>query len=94
MGATTVRAGADGPSKEKITGKQADVLMAAHYAGEAALRMLKPGRTNTEITDMVGKIASEYGVNPVIGVLSHNMTRFVIDGDKCIIAKSDQENKV
>lgn len=94
VGATTFQAGVEGPSTKKITGKQADVLMAAHFAGEAALRLLRPGRTNTEITEVVGKIASEYGVNPVIGVLSHNMTRFVIDGDKCIIAKSDQDNKV
>ena len=27
----------------KITGRQADALLAAHYASEAALRLMKPG---------------------------------------------------
>lgn len=27
----------------KVTGKKADVLLAAHYAAEAALRLVRPG---------------------------------------------------
>ena len=27
----------------KVTGRKADVLLAAHYASEAALRLMKPG---------------------------------------------------
>ena len=27
----------------KLTGRQADVMLAAHYASEAALRLVKPG---------------------------------------------------
>ncbi len=27
----------------KITGRKADILLAAHYASEAALRLMKPG---------------------------------------------------
>ena len=30
-------------SDKKVTGRQADVILAAHYASEAALRMVKPG---------------------------------------------------
>ena len=29
--------------KDKITGRQADVMLAAHLASEAALRLVKPG---------------------------------------------------
>ena len=28
---------------EKVTGRKADVILAAHYASEAALRLVKPG---------------------------------------------------
>lgn len=30
----------------KVTGKKADVILAAHYAAEAALRLLKGGNEN------------------------------------------------
>lgn len=29
--------------KEKVTGRKADVVLAAYYASEAALRLVKPG---------------------------------------------------
>jgi len=29
--------------EKKITGRKADVVLAAHYASQAALRLLKPG---------------------------------------------------
>lgn len=32
-----------GSEKSKVTGRNADVLLAAHFASEAALRLLKPG---------------------------------------------------
>jgi methionine aminopeptidase len=30
-------------SEAKVTGRRADVVLAAHYASQAALRLLKPG---------------------------------------------------
>jgi len=32
-----------GSLEKKVTGKKADVVLAAHYASQAALRLLKPG---------------------------------------------------
>lgn len=43
---------------------------------------------------MIQKVANEFKVTPVQGVLSHEMTRHVIDGDKVILNKPDVENKV
>lgn len=30
-------------AENKVTGRKADVVLAAHYASQAALRLLKPG---------------------------------------------------
>ncbi|KAF8930155.1 Proliferation-associated protein 2G4, partial [Haplosporangium bisporale] len=68
-----------------ITGKQADVLMAAHQAAEAAVRLIRAGNANTPVTDNVGRIAAAYGCKPVEGMLSHQQEKNVIDGKKQII---------
>lgn len=78
----------------KITGKKADVLVAVNTAAEAAVRLLKAGANSSKVTEAITKISEDFKVNPLVGVLSHNMDRFVIAGDKVIIAKEDQENKV
>ena len=51
-------------------------------------------RQNSEITEMIGKVAADFKCSPVQGVLSHEMTRNVIDGKKVIIQRPDPENKV
>uniref|UniRef100_A0A915HZB5 Peptidase M24 domain-containing protein n=1 Tax=Romanomermis culicivorax TaxID=13658 RepID=A0A915HZB5_ROMCU len=53
-------------NKKKITGRKADVILAAHNALETAIRMLKPGQyKNNEITDVIQKIA-ENGEKQII----------------------------
>ena len=43
-----------------VTGRKADVMMAAHLASEAALRLVKPGNENTEVTETISKIGEAY----------------------------------
>lgn len=81
-------------SPNATTGNKADVICAAHFAAEAAYRLLKPGKKNTEVTEAINKIAAEYKVNAVEAVLSHQMKRYVIDGNKVIISKQTLEQKV
>ena len=83
-------ASADSPA----TGKTADVLAAAYTGAEAILRLVKPGAKNTDIPEVLEKIAAAHGCSVVEGVLSHQMKRFMIDGEKCILAKGDVETKV
>lgn len=64
------------------TGRKADVMQAAWQAAECAQRMLKDGCTNAEITEMIATVAESYNVNPVEGVLSHQMKKHVIDANK------------
>lgn len=91
---TMVVADAKDEKTKTVTGKGAQVLTAAHTAAEIALRMLKPGATNTSITDAIAKVASAYKVQAVQGVLSHQLKHFIIDGEKVILNRADPEQKV
>ena len=51
-----IGAAADNP----VTGRKADVVMAAHLASEAALRLVKPGNENTEVTETTSKIGEAF----------------------------------
>lgn len=94
VAAHTIVVGDEGPSTEAVTGKVADVVNAAYTAAELAIRMVKVGAKNGPLTDMFNKVASAFGCNVVTGVLSHQMTRNIIDGEKVIISKSDVDQKV
>jgi curved DNA binding protein len=91
--ANTVLVGETGV-EAKISGRQGDVMAAAWTAAQAAIRLLKPGNKNNQITEVIEQAAADFKCTPVQGVLSHQMTRFVIDGEKVILNKSDLENKV
>jgi len=76
------------------TGRQADVICAAHYAAECVHRLVKPGKKNTEVTEVINKVAEQFKCQVLEGVLSHQMKRFVIDGNKVIISKATLDHKV
>eukprot|EP01096_Ripella_sp_DP13-Kostka_P017024 TRINITY_DN856_c0_g1_i1.p1 TRINITY_DN856_c0_g1~~TRINITY_DN856_c0_g1_i1.p1 ORF type:complete len:390 (+),score=228.09 TRINITY_DN856_c0_g1_i1:73-1242(+) len=71
---------------QPITGRKADVICAAHFAGEAALHLLVNGKTNNEVTETITKIAQVFNCNLVEGVLSHQTKRFVCDGNNVIVS--------
>jgi len=79
---------------EKVTGKQADVVMAAWNAAEAALRLVQVGNRNTQVTEAFAKIAEDFKVKPMQGVLSHQLKKHVIDGNRTIICAETPEEKV
>ena len=43
---------------------------------------------------MINKVTTQFGCNPVEGVLSHDLKKHVIDGNAVIINKSNFEHKV
>ena len=76
------------PCPEKpLSGPRADVLHAAHIAGEVAVKLLRPGNTNSQVTKAIEKVAHDFNVNACSGVLSHRMKRFVVDGNKVILLR-------
>jgi len=78
----------------EITGRKADAVAAAWTGAECAIRMMKPGTTNEEITKMFKTVADEFDCNCLEGVLSHELKRFVIDSDNTILSKENPESAV
>lgn len=72
-------------SENKVKGRRADAILAAYYASQAALRLLKPGNETYAITEAVQKVAESFKCKPVEGMLSHQLKQFKIDGEKTII---------
>ncbi|XP_018321557.1 proliferation-associated protein 2G4 [Agrilus planipennis] len=79
--------------EKKVTGRKADVILAAHYASQAALRLLKPGIETYAVTDAVQKVAESYKCKPVEGMLSHQLKQFKIDGEKTIIQNPNEAQR-
>merc|ERR1711865_452041 len=80
---------------DKLEDKRADVILAAWNAAEAALRLVQVGNTNVQVTEAFGKIAEEFKCKPVQGVLSHQLKKWVIDGNRSIMmGASSPEEKV
>lgn len=77
-----------------VEGKKADVIHAAYNALQAALRLLKPGQKNNDVTEHIAKIVESYKCNAVEGVLSHELKKHLIDGNNCIINKATFDQKV
>lgn len=83
-----------GATKEnKVTGRKADVILAAYNAAEAALRHLKPGSNNYQITETIDKVADSYKCKPVEGMLSYQLEKDIIDGKKHIIQNPSEQQK-
>lgn len=61
--------------------------MAAHYAMQAAQRVIRKDATNTQVTHAIAKVCKEFGCEPVEGVLSHKIKQHLIDGNDTIINK-------
>lgn len=78
---------------EPVTGKKADVILAAYKAKEAALRLIKPGQNNNQVTSLIAKVCESYEVNAVEGVLSHELKKHLIDGNKVILNKETFDQK-
>lgn len=80
-------------SEEPIVGVKADLLHAAWNASEAAIRTFKPGNRNFDVTNVVDKIAKDFGVTAVQSMLTHNQERDVLYGPKEVILNPAKEHK-
>ncbi|CAK8535044.1 unnamed protein product [Lathyrus sativus] len=77
-----------------VTGRAADVIAAANTAAEVALRLVRPGKKNQDVTDAIQKVAAAYDCRIVEGVLSHQMKQFVIDANKVVLNVSNPDTRV
>lgn len=61
----------------EVSGVRANLIQAAYQASEIALRAVKPGVRNWEVTEAVKGLLKEYeasGVKGVEGILSHQVS--------------------
>jgi len=77
-----------------LSGRVADAICAAYFASECAVRLLKPGSTNVEISNAIRKVADIFHVNPLEGVLSHEVKRNLIDGNNVILQRTEVDQNV
>ncbi|GAA5868506.1 hypothetical protein JCM1840_007022 [Sporobolomyces johnsonii] len=93
----TIVVGASSP----ITGTRADLIQAAYQAGEIALRTVKPGVRNWDVTDAIKTLLKDYeasGVKGVEGILSHQFTQNNLEAKKGLVStptasqRSDSDN--
>jgi len=86
---TVVNTGGD-----QIGGRVADVICAAYFASQIAHKLVRPGKSNIEVTNALQKIIGCYDCKPVQGVLSHQLERNVLDGKNCIINRPEIDQVV
>ncbi|CAL5349129.1 unnamed protein product [Camellia sinensis] len=77
-----------------VTGSQADVIAAANTTAEVALRLVRSGRKNKDVTEAIRKVAAAYDCKIVEGVLSNQLKQFVIDGNKVVLSVLSLETRV
>jgi len=86
-----------GQNGQKITGRKADVILAAHTAAQAALRMLKAGTVNRDITKVIQKTCSSFKCNPIQNMSSICVEKDIVVGEKSILLNcamvTDEQNK-
>ena len=76
------------------SGKQAEVVLAAWNAFQAAQRIIRVGSLNQDVTAKIQAVCDEFEVNPLQGVLSHKMKKHLCDGNEVIINKETPEQRV
>ena len=78
----------------KVSGKVADAMHACHAAIEGGMRKLKVGATNQEVTATIQLIAQSFGVEPLHGVLSHELKRAELETNNVIAHRISPEEAV
>ena len=82
-----------------VVGKTQDeaklkVLTSAYQTIETAVKSLKPGVHNGQITQVFNEVATAYDTQTLEGVISHSLKRFLIDSNDTIILKEASDQKV
>lgn len=79
----------------KVDGEDiGNVAVAAYNAMVVAAASIKAGAKNTEVTKVVNRVATAYGVNAISSVRMHQMKRFVIDGVKEVALKEPTPDEI
>jgi methionine aminopeptidase len=69
----------------KADGVAADVIQAAYDAAQVAMRTIKVGAKNWDVTEVVDKVVKDFDCTAVEGMLSCQHEKNVTDGKKRIL---------
>jgi len=92
--AHTVIIGASFSEETPMVEKVGSVFECANVCAQVAHKLIRPGNTNMQVTQALGKVAEQYGVNLCTGTLMHQTKRYIIDGNKVILLREEPEQKV
>lgn len=81
-------------STNKVTGRKAEVVLAARKAFEAIIRYVKENNLNNDCTKIIKHVADTYKCKPVEGVLSHRVKKHIIDCNETILNCETHDQKV
>jgi len=76
-----------------ITGRKADVICAAHFAGECALRLCRPGNKASVVTKAIKDVSEVFKCNPVAGFHSFEVDQFEVEAIKSIPNCTPEDDK-
>ncbi|CAG8440347.1 2081_t:CDS:2 [Acaulospora morrowiae] len=71
--------------QQPVTGRSADVVAAAHFGSEVALKLLKPGNKGSDIVNAVSQVAAAFKCTPVEGSIVQQIRRYVLHAEKSVI---------
>lgn len=77
-----------------ITDRVGDLIQATRTAYQVALRLIRPGKRISAVSPILNRVAELFGCQLVEGVMTHQIKRFVIDGNKCVLNKTTPEHRV
>lgn len=77
-----------------LGGERAKVISAAYVAAEVAVKLLKNGNTNQQVTAAIKHVSDAFGVRAIGGTVMHQMKQFVVDGSKMILLRAEQDQKI
>lgn len=81
--------------EEKVTGRKADVILAAYKSLQASIHNLYVKKNkNDDVTNTIKTVTGAYKCEALEGVLSHKMRKDIIDGFETIICKKTNDHKV
>ncbi|RHZ81457.1 hypothetical protein Glove_120g149 [Diversispora epigaea] len=80
--------------QQPITGRMADVLAAAYYGSEVALRLLKPGNRALDIVDAINLVAQQYKCIPVEGSSIQLIRRYLLQAEKSAILNPSLDDNI
>lgn len=92
--AHTMQVAAAPTPEAPLDGPFGNIMHAAHICSEVCTKLIRPGNTNQMVSTALKQVAETFGVNLVQGCLSHQMKRYVIDGNKVVILREELEQKV